>query len=188
MEFQIKDIIDYEINNNVSILEELSFCNLDVILAVTKMGYKCSDEEAENILDKELSNKELTEYVKKLVYQVIGKEPEENEPTINNTEMKSFSDILEDFYSEVQTVDKNLTLSEFQGMSTRYLYKYAEGVKKRYVFNKNEELKSQFTNVAMFMQALGGKLKECPQLNEDGTVHKKSLEEKIKALSCKGGY
>jgi hypothetical protein len=185
MEFQIKDIIDYEINNNVSILEELSFCNLDAILDVIKMGYKCSDEEAENILDKELKDKEITDYVKELVYKVIGKEPEENESTINNTEMKSFSDILEDFYSEVQTVDKNLTLSEFQGMSTRYLYKYAEGVRKRYVFNKNEELKSQFTNVAMFMQALSGKLKECPQLNGDGTVHKKSLEEKIRAL--KGG-
>jgi hypothetical protein len=70
-------------------------------------------------------------------------------------------------------------------MSTRYLYKYAEGVKKRYVFNKNEELKSQYTNVAIFMQALGGKLKECPQLNEDGTLHKKSLAEKLKEL---GGY
>ena len=67
-------------------------------------------------------------------------------------------------------------------MSTRYMYKYAEGIQKRYVFNKNKELRSEYDSVAMLMSALSGKLKECPQLNEDGTLHKQSIKDKLLAL------
>jgi hypothetical protein len=38
----------------------------------------------------------------------------------------------------------------------------------------------------MFGQMLAGKLKECPQLNEDGTFHQKTLAEKIKEMK-RGG-
>ena len=66
------------------------------------------------------------------------------------------------------------------------MYKYADGVQKRFISDKNQELQSQFSNAMMFGQMLAGKLKECPQLNEDGTLHQKTLAEKIKEMK-RGG-
>ena len=180
-EFLVKDIIKYELENDVNILEELSFCNFSIVADVISMGCKISEEEALDKLGELLKNYEITEIVKMLAYEIIGNEPSKENDNVDQSEFSSFSDVLENFYSEIQTVDKNLGLSEFQNISTRYMYKYAEGLKKRYVFNKNQEYQSQYSNVAMFMSALAGKLKECPQLNEDGTLHTKSLREKLLA-------
>ena len=44
------------------------------------------------------------------------------------------------------------------------------------------QYKEQYENVGMLMSALSGKLKECPQLNDDGTIHKKTLVEKLQEL------
>ena len=66
------------------------------------------------------------------------------------------------------------------------MYKYADGVQKRFISDKNQELQSQYSNAMMLRQMLAGKLKECPQLNEDGTLHKKTLAEKIKEMK-RGG-
>lgn len=184
-ELKIKNIIDYELNNEINILDELQYCNVFVILDLIKMGNNCSDKEAEEILNKELKDKDIQQLVKDLAYEIIGSKPKNKEKCIDLKNIESFSDILEGFYCEIQTVDKNLSLSEFQNMSIKYMYKYAEGIKKRYIFNKNEQLRSQYSNVAMFMSAFVGKLKECPQLNEDGTIHKQTLEEKLLALSSK---
>lgn len=178
-EFLVKDIIKYELDNGVNILEELSFCNFSIIADLISIGCKITEEEAFNKLNNLLKDYDITEIVKTLAYEIIGAEPEDDKENVDRKEYTSFSDVLENFYSEIQTVDKNLGLSDFQNMSTRYMYKYAEGIKKRYVFNKNIELQSQYNNVAMFMSALAGKLKECPQLNEDGTLHKKTLKEKL---------
>lgn len=184
-EFIIKDILKYEINNDLSIIEELSFGNIGVILDLLQIGSKWDEDTAEDWLNNEIREHGIEKVIEDLAYDLIGRRPEDNEECINSKEIKSFSDVLESFYSQIQTVDNNLGLSEFHDMSTRYLYKYAEGIQQRYIYKKNEDLKNNYSNVVMFMSALAGKLKECPQLNEDGTIHKKSVKDKLLAL--KGG-
>jgi hypothetical protein len=185
-EFIIKDILDYEINNDISIFDELGQANLFVILDLIKLGNKCDDAEAESIFNRAVEELGFDKVVEEIAYELIGRRPEDATDGLVEKKYNSFSDMLGDFYNSVQSVDKNFGLTEFWNISTKYLYKYADGVKSRYINEKNMELQSQFSNVAMFMSALAGKLKECPQLDEDGTIHKKTLAEKIKELKVGG--
>lgn len=185
-EFIIKDILDYELNEEVNIIENLQAGNWFIVIDLIKLGNKCDDAEAESILDKAIETMTMEEVLQEIAFELVGRETSDKENNVDKKQYTSFSEILEDFYNQIQTVDENLGLNEFWGLSTRYLYRYADGLQKRYVYNTNKELQSQYHNVAMFMQALGGKLKECPRLNEDGTLHKQSLEDKLKMLSMGG--
>lgn len=185
-EFIIREVLDYELNNDINIFDELSQANLFIILDLIKLGNKCDDAEAESIFNKAVEEYGYDEAVKELAYELIGRRPDENEKNNVDKKYSSFSEVLEDFYNNIQTVDKNFGLSEFWNISTRYMYKYADGVQKRFISDKNQELQSQFSNAMMFGQMLAGKLKECPQLNEDGTLHQKTLAEKIKEMK-RGG-
>lgn len=185
-EFIIREVLDYELNNDINIFDELSQANLFIILDLIKLGNKCDDAEAESIFNKAVEEYGYDEAVKELAYELIGRRPDDNEKNNVDKKYSSFSEVLEDFYNNIQTVDKNFGLSEFWNISTRYMYKYADGVQKRFISDKNQELQSQFSNAMMFGQMLAGKLKECPQLNEDGTLHQKTLAEKIKEMK-RGG-
>lgn len=185
-EFIIREVLDYELNNDINIFDELSQANLFIILDLIKLGNKCDDAEAESIFNKAVEEYGYDEAVKELAYELIGRKPDENEKNNVDKNYSSFSEVLEDFYNNIQSVDKNFGLSEFWNISTRYMYKYADGVQKRFISDKNQELQSQFSNAMMFGQMLSGKLKECPQLNEDGTLHQKTLIEKIKELKVGG--
>lgn len=185
-EFIIREVLDYELNNDINIFDELSQANLFIILDLIKLGNKCDDAEAESIFNKAVEEYGYDEAVKELAYELIGRRPDDNEKNNVDKKYSSFSEVLEDFYNSIQAVDKNFGLSEFWNISTRYMYKYADGVQKRFISDKNQELQSQFSNAMMFGQMLAGKLKECPQLNEDGTLHQKTLAEKIKEMK-RGG-
>lgn len=185
-EFIIREVLDYELNNDINIFDELSQANLFIILDLIKLGNKCDDAEAESIFNKAVEEYGYDEAVKELAYELIGRRPDDNEKNNVDKNYSSFSEVLEDFYNNIQSVDKNFGLSEFWNISTRYMYKYADGVQKRFISDKNQELQSQFSNAMMFGQMLAGKLKECPQLNEDGTLHQKTLAEKIKEMK-RGG-
>lgn len=185
-EFIIREVLDYELNNDINIFDELSQANLFIILDLIKLGNKCDDAEAESIFNRAVEEFGYDEAVKELAYELIGRRPDDNEKNNVDKKYSSFSEVLEDFYNNIQTVDKNFGLSEFWNISTRYMYKYADGVQKRFISDKNQELQSQFSNAMMFGQMLAGKLKECPQLNEDGTLHQKTLAEKIKEMK-RGG-
>lgn len=179
-EFIIKELFDYMINNDVDILEELGACNLFIMVDLIKLGNKCSDEEAETTLNKYIDKYGLEAVVEELAYEVIGHKPADDEEKQNSKDYTSFSDVLETFYNDIQAVDNNLTISEFMGMSTRYMFRYAEGIKKRYINNKNQELQSQYTNAMLIGSMLAGKLEDCPQLNEDGSLHKEDNIDRIK--------
>lgn len=185
-EFIIREVLDYELNNDINIFDELSQANLFIILDLIKLGNKCDDAEAESIFNKAVEEYGYDEAVKELAYELIGRRPDEDEKNNVDKNYSSFSEVLEDFYNNIQSVDKNFGLSEFWNISTRYMYKYADGVQKRFISDKNQELQSQYSNAMMFGQMLAGKLKECPQLNEDGTLHQKTLAEKIKEMK-RGG-
>lgn len=179
-EFIIKELFDYMINNDVDILEELGACNLFIMIDLIKMGNKCSDEEAETTLNKYIDKYGIEAVVEELAYEVIGHKPDENDKVNDHTEYTSFSDVLESFYNDIQAIDSNLSISEFMGMSTRYMFRYADGIKKRFINNKNQELQSQYMNAMLIGSMLAGKLDECPQLNEDGSLHKEDNIDRIK--------
>lgn len=185
-EFIIREVLEYELNNDINIFDELSQANLFIILDLIKLGNKCDDAEAESIFNRAVEEYGYDEAVKELAYELIGRRPDDNEKNNVDKKYSSFSEVLEDFYNSIQAVDKNFGLSEFWNISTRYMYKYADGVQKRFISDKNQELQSQYSNAMMFGQMLAGKLKECPQLNEDGTLHQKTLAEKIKEMK-RGG-
>lgn len=168
--------------NDIDILEELESCNLFVMIDLIKIGNKCSEEEAEATLDKYINEYGLEAVVEELAYEVIGHKPDENDKKQTTKEFQSFSDVLESFYNDIQSIDSNLSISEFMSMSTRYMYRYADGLQKRYINNKNQELQSQFTNAMIIGSMLAGKLDECPQLDDNGSLHKQSNEDKIKAF------
>lgn len=182
-EFIIKDILNYESTEDINIINELQNLSLDVVIDLIKIGNQCSYERALEIYDEASKEMDLQGIVEQLAVELIGREPDDNnDKNIDNKEFKSLSDIFENFYNELQTVDEKLTLTEFWSLSTRYMYRYADGVKQRYIFDKNKKLRDDYDYIAMFSSALNGKLKKCPQLNADGTVHKDSLEEKIQML------
>lgn len=183
---KIKDIIEYETLNEINILEELQSGSLFIVIDIIKLGNNCSEEEANNILNKALESMSLQDIIESIVYDLIGNLPDGDDD--NNVEYKnlSFSNILEEFYTQIQTIDNTLSIGDFLNFSTRYMYTYADGLQKRYIHNKNKKYMEDFENVAMFMSAFTGNLKECPQLNEDGTIKKKSLIDKINALKMRG--
>lgn len=186
-QFIVKDIMEYELNNNINILLELSQNNLFVIVDMIKLGNGFnSTEEAEEYLDRILHNKQYDDIIIDLIYEIIGKKPdEETEQTSKSSDNKVFDimDIFSDYYNSIQAVDKNFSLSEFQSMSTRYMFKYAEGIKERFINERNIKLQEQYTNAMLIGQMISGKLKECPQLDENGNLKKKSLIDKIKELN-----
>lgn len=59
------------------------------------------------------------------------------------------------------------------------MYRYSDGLQKRYINKKNQELQSQYNSVGMFMSALAGKLKDCPQLDDTGKIKGSDLMSKI---------
>lgn len=182
-EFIIKDILDYEIEHNVNLLEELEYCNVSTIIDLISLGNdKCGYEEAEHIFDIALKELGISGLVEELAYELVGKRPNGDEETTNSKKYSSFSEVLESFYNEIQAVDKNLGLSDFWNISTRYMYRYADGLQQRFLNDKNIKLQDDYTLVAMFIQGIVGKLKECPQLDENGNLKQESEIDKLKAF------
>lgn len=186
-EFRIRDILNYELSEDINIFDEMEQGELFVVQDLIKLGNKCDDEEASRILEKALEHYSLTDIVKIISECLIGKQAEENEETVDKEKFKSFSDILEEFYSQIQTVDDTLSFGDFLDMSTRYMYRYSNGLQRRYINKKNLELQSQYNNVGLFMSALAGKLKDCPQLDENGKIKGSDLMSKIAAVKAMTG-
>lgn len=182
-EYKVKDLITYESSNDVDIIKDLQLGEIDTIVDLISLGACCDVEKAVNMLDNALQSNTLIEIINNIVWCLIGKqEVKDDTPKMEKDEYKNLSNAFEIMYDQLQAVDDNISLSEFMNMSTRYLYRYADGIQKRYILNKNQELTSQYTSVGMLMSALAGKLKECPQLDETGQIKKMSLQERIIAL------
>ena len=181
-EYKVKDLITYESSNDVDIINDLQLGEIDTIVDMLSHGACCDVEKAVNLLDNALQSNTLIEIINNIVWCLIGKqEVKDDTPKMNKDEYKNLSNAFEIMYEQLQAVD-NISLSEFMNMSTRYLYRYADGIQKRYILNKNQELTSQYTSIGMLMSALVGKLKECPQLDETGQIKKMSLQERILAV------
>lgn len=182
--YKIREILDYE-EKGLNIIEELSCLNIDVIIDMIKLGNHCSVEEAEDILKINYEKYTLEEIAEELVYSIVGRRAENGEETYNENDAISFSDILNKYYDDIAALDSKLNISEFWEMSTSYLHKYADGVGKRFVKEKNMQIRMQYNMIGMFMQALAGKLKQCPELKENGQLEYNDLISKIKNMQNK---
>ena len=181
--FKIRELLNYEQENQIAILEELHNGNIDVVFDLIKMGLKFpSDEDTEKYIESYIEQKGIENLFMNLAYSVIGRLPNENDKGQEGKSFQSFTEFIDDSFSDIQAIDKNLSLMNFWDLTSKQMYTYADGLKKRYISNKNMELQSQYNNVAMLMAALAGKLDECPQLNEDGELKQNPLEEKLKKL------
>ena len=186
--FIIKDIIEYELPEDVHILEEFSFMNTDVILDCLMMGNKCSLEDACKILKQAREKYELTEIIEMLVEELIGKKADKSEKTSENKKIKKLSDILLESYAELQTFDNRLNFETFLNMDTRMLWKYADTVKQIYKNNENKLLQGMWAFTNIFFGAFTGKLKECPVIGEDKNKNiEETMKEQLKALNRKRG-
>jgi hypothetical protein len=186
-EFVINNILQYEMNNDINILEELQYCNISIIIDLIMIGNKCSYEDALNILDIELRNREITDICEEIAYSLLGKEQDDNnDEYVENSENLSISDILHNYYNELQIVDDKLTITEFISMSTKFMFKYSEGIKQRYIYEKNKKYRDEYDSAAMILSGLAGKLKECPQLDKDGKIHKDNVKDKLLKFKTKG--
>lgn len=183
----VEDIINYESLENVNILEELQYGSVFIIIDLIKLGNERTDDDAESILNNALKEMTLQEIIEQVLYELVGRLPNDNNDENIDSKNLSFSNILEEFYTQIQIVDNSLSIGDFLKFSPRYMYTYADGLQKRYIHNKNKKYMEDYENVAMFMSALTGKLKDCPRLNEDGTPYKPSLKDKIAALKARSG-
>ena len=185
-DFKINSIIEYEAEEDISLFNELGSCESYVVADLIKISLGCNDNDANTLLEKALENYDIEDICKYCAEKLVGKASDSDEK-LDLDKFKNYSDILEYFFNELQGIDE-LPLDTFLQMSTRYLYKYSEGVKKRYINRKNTETQSQYSLVVMMGSLLAGKLKECPQYDENGNLKKKSVIEQIaelKALSNK---
>ena len=90
-EFIIREVLDYELNNDINIFDELSQANLFIILDLIKLGNKCDDAEAESIFNKAVEEYGYDEAVKELAYELIGRRPDDkflDEEIIHKMKMK----------------------------------------------------------------------------------------------------
>lgn len=182
----VADIIEYETQEDINILEELKCGSLFILLDLIKLGNNRSDSDAENILMNTLNELGLIDTIKQVLYELVGELPSDiDDENIDDINL-SFSNILENFYTQLQIVDNTLNIGDFLKFSPRYMYTYASGLQKRYIHNKNKKYMEDYENAAIFMGALTGKLKNCPRLNEDGTPYKPSLRDKLATLKSGG--
>ena len=184
-EFIIKDIISYETLNDVNILEELEQGELYIILDLIMMGNKCSYEEAECIFRQALESSDISEIVNNIAECLVGEQTDDKEQTVDRDKYKNFSSILLDFFEQLQIVDSTISYSDFMNMSTQMMYKYANGVQKRYINERNVAYRESFENAVILLGALSGKVKEPPQISEkDINKTKTSLADRVKAFAA----
>ena len=184
-EFIIKDIISYETLNDVNILEELEQGELYIILDLIVMGNKCSYEEAECIFRQALESSDLSEIVNNIAECLVGEQTDDKEQTVDRDKYKNFSSILLDFFEQLQIVDSTISYSDFMNMSTQMMYKYANGIQKRYINERNVAYRESFENAVILLGALSGKVKEPPQISEkDINKTKTSLADRVKAFAA----
>lgn len=187
-EFIIKDIMDYMIDNDVDPIIELEHYSYDTILDLIMLGCKCSFNDAYDIYVNSIYKNGYDKTYEYIAYDLIGSRPSEDNKNNVDKNKLTYLEILEKFFNELQTVDNNFTLSEYLNMNTRFMYKYAEGIKHRYINTLNNKNEEQFRNATTFLGILFGKIKKPLKINEAETNNNDTLKNKLLALKNGGVY
>lgn len=173
----IKQLMEYEAIKGVNALNKLENYDIEIICDIIKMSNNIDDDKCEEYVTSQIKEHGLMEFTILLFEDIFGRITHSNN---NNVEIKerSFTELFNDFYNEIQAYDSSLSYSDFCGMNTLFMYKYCDGIKTRYIHNKNEQLRNNYEQAAMILSGLAGKLKDCPQLDEEtGKQKKKSAKE-----------
>lgn len=168
--FIVKDLINYEQNNNINIITELKNGEYTVIVDLLAIGNNIDINEAIGLFQKLIKNYEYIDIVKSLSISIFGENNNSDNGYVDTTN-KTLSDILMDFYNEIHTID-DLDINSFLNMNTTSIYKYAEGVKQRYIYNINNRRREAFESAQIDTGVKFGGLKEVPLVSEDTFMSK----------------
>ena len=190
--FTVGDIIGFEVKEDIHILDEFKYENVDIILKCLMLGNKCNFEDACEILKEAREEYELTEVIEMLIKEMFGKEVEKKKETSKNKdkksekkEVKKLSDILLESYAELQTYDNRLDFNSFLNMDTKLVWKYTEIVKKVYIKNENKRLRNTWEQIIMLFGMFTGEINKCPEIGDE---KQESIREKLekKYMKLKG--
>lgn len=168
--FIVKDLINYEQNNNINIITELKNGEYTVIVDLLAIGNNIGINEAIGLFQELIKNYEYIDIVKSLSISIFGENNNSDNGYVDTTN-KTLSDILMDFYNEIHTID-DLDINSFLNMNTTSIYKYAEGVKQRYIYNINNRRREAFESAQIDTGVKYGGLKEVPLVSEDTFMSK----------------
>lgn len=163
--FIVKDLINYEQNNNINIITEIKNGEYSVIIDLLSIGNNIDINEAIGLFQELLKNYSYIDIVKSLSISIFGENNNSDNGYVDTTN-KTLSDILMDFYNEIHTID-DLDISSFLNMNTTSIYKYAEGVKQRYIYNINNRRREAFESAQIDAGVKFGGLKEVPLISEE---------------------
>lgn len=166
--FYIKDIREYEQENNVNIIKYFEdVFDIYNLIELIKLGNKTGTLEAVNLLYdylKEGENDLETAYVE-IRDTLLGKPVEQgNEGNLQAVEFNSLTDLFNELCKQAMSI--GLTYSEFWSMDTKEMYQVVEGIQERKIDQYNEKMVYMHNLALMIGAAAWGKLdKNPPQLD-----------------------
>ena len=181
-QIKVGDLMEYMYSSGIDVIKELNDIEPFIVTDLVMIGNHCSYDEAIKLVECELKSKSIEDMVDDIVGVLIPDIKCSDENSVPVDDDFSYLDVLEMFFEQLQIVDNSLSVSDFKDMNIRHMYRYAEGLNKRFINNINISLQSNYMNISMLMSALAGELSECPRLDDNGELHQKTLIEKLNQL------
>ena len=166
--FYIRDIREYEQENNVNIIKYFEdVFDIYNLIELIKLGNKTGTLEAVNLLYdylKEGENDLETAYIE-IRDTLLGKPVEQgDEGNLQAVEFNSLTDLFNELCKQAMSI--GLTYSEFWSMDTKEMYQVVEGIQERKIDQYNEKMADMHTMTCMIGAMLCGKLdKNPPQID-----------------------
>ena len=178
--FVIKDLIEYErqCNNIIS-----DICNNEyfVFIDLIDISYKCGTEIAIKKYKEWLNKYSLETILKSTLYEVIGRESCDSDDKQSTDEVISLTKLLNQFYSDIHTIDENFSHTDFLNMTTEEMFNYVDDLKKIIIRRENIRMRQNYTDNVMLINMIGaslskdGKIPSCPEIDDDGQLINKSI-------------
>lgn len=167
--FRIKDIREFEDDNNANILKYFDTLKIEQIISLVSLGNgRCSEEEASEILDKYLENHTFMDAVLEIKEALIGKGDNETDTEesddIDITEYGSLTELYGLYCMQLMSI--GFGYSEFWDLSTKDMYRVFNSINIKRQNEINQSLQLAHTQAALIGQAVWGKLqRKVPQVD-----------------------
>lgn len=184
--FYVKDIREYEDNNNKNILEIFNHVNFSEIIDLISLGNgKCSEEEAGDLLDKYLEDKDIVDAMIEIRECLIGKSDSNEVNSETDIDLKNYNS-LTDLYNLycMQLMSVGFGYSEFWDLNTKDMYRVFNSIQIKRRNEINQSLNLAHTQAALIGQAVWGKLpREVPQIKSEQEEDKQVADEEDKMIA-----
>lgn len=162
--FYIRDIREYEQENNVNIIKYFEdVFDIYNLIELIKLGNKTGTLEAVNLLYdylKEGENDLETAYVE-IRDTLLGKPVEQGgDGNLQAVEFNSLTDLFNELCKQAMSI--GLTYSEFWSMDTKEMYQVVEGIQERKIEQYNEKMIDEHRLALKIGAAVWGKLDKKP--------------------------